>query len=258
MNCVDSKVVSHVGIGYFIFLIFTCWLFGRSKHNILVHQNNYAITMLLNFVCLWYFSSSYGGFCLIAWERDDGIFTIPFYQFAIGATLSIVFTQIISLRPSSGSLTTLIHFIWCAVQHTMFLWGSLAFHKSSRVFWIASSITLMVLDYYHTIKDSKASYANKPRMVRYLLVILGFYEFLYVAIHLWSPYQEHIINYFISELFFLINTILASTLFCILVLQYGKGLFHTPQYKLLEPGFTANKTPQDIINTRNRFHLYAT
>jgi len=211
--------------------------------------------MLLNLLCLWYFSAVYGGFCWISWERDDGIFTIPFYQFAIGATICVIFTQILSLRPHSGSLTTLIHFIWCFVYHAMFLWGSLAFHHNARVFWIASSIVLMVLDFYHTIKDSKASYSNKPRMVKYLLIILALYEFFYVAIHLWSPYQEHIINYFNLELFFLLNTTIATTLFCILVLQYGKGLYHVTQYKLYKPGFVKNST-ENITQLRDAFHMY--
>lgn len=255
MVCVDSLIVAHVGIGYFIFLIFTCWLFGRSKHNILVHENKFAITLLLNLLCVWYFSASYGGFCWIAWERDDGIFTIPFYQFAIGATLSIIFTQIISLRPKSGSLTVLVHFLWCLVYNFMFLWGTLAFKRTERVFWIASSIVLAVFSYYHAVKDSKASTANKPRMVTYLLVILGFYQFFNFSIHLWSPYQEHIINYFTSELLFLINSILSSTLVCLLVLQYNKGLLHNPQSKLIYPGFT-NDTP-NIAQLRRNFHLSA-
>lgn len=255
MSCVDSSIINHVGLGYFIFLIFTCWLLGRSKHNILVHENNFTVTLILNLICVWYFSASYGGFCWLEWLRDDGIFTIPFYQFAIGSTLNILFTQIISLRPKSGSLTVLVHFIWCLVYNIMFLYGSLAFKRSHRIFWIASSIVLAVLSFYHTVKDSRASLSNKPLMVRYLLIILAFYQFFYFAIHLWSPYQEHIINYFVSELFFLINTILATTLICILVLQYGKALFHTPQSKLYTPGFTTN-TNVSIQEIRTRFHLH--
>lgn len=254
MICVDSLIVNHVGIGYFIFLIFSCWLFGRVKHNSLVHENNFAITLLLNLLCIWYFGASYGGFCWSTWLRDDGEFTIPLYQFAIGATLNIIFTQIISLRPKSGSLNVLVHFLWCLIYNIMFLQGTLAFKKSNRIFWIASSIVMAVLSFYHTVKDSRASYPNKPLMVRYLLVILAFYQFFYFAIHLWSPYQEHIINYFVSELFFLINTILSSTFVCILVLQYGKALFHIPKYKTYTPGIISSieANPKDI---NLQFHL---
>lgn len=236
MVCVVSLAVNHVAIGFFLFFIFACWVTGRTKHNMLVHANNFAVALLLNLLCLWYFAASYGGFCWMEWERDDGVFTIPFYQFAIGATLNTLFTLILSLRPKSGAMVILIHFIWCLIYNMMFLWGSMSYARSQRIFWLAGSIVLASFSFYHAFKDSKVAYPDKPRMVKYLLVVLAVHQFFYFSIFLWSPFQENLIGYFTLELLHFLNTGITTLIVCVLVLQYGKAFYHKPQTALLRPG----------------------
>lgn len=236
MVCVSSLVVNHLASGFYLFLIFICWVSGRSKHNVLVHANNFAVALLLNLICLWYFAASYGGFCWMEWERDDGVYTIPFYQFAISATINTLFTLIVSLRPQSGAMVILIHFAWCLVYNLMFLWGSMAFTHAQRVFWIAGAMVLALFSFYHAVKDSKVAYPDKPRMVKYLLVVLALYQFIYFSAFLWSPFQQGLIGFFAFELVLFLAASISTTIVCILVLQYGKALFHKPQTSLLKPG----------------------
>jgi hypothetical protein len=258
--CIDSDAIIITGGSLFTALAVICWISGRRKHNPTVHLNNHAIFLFVDLMCVWLWGAFWGDLCWSGWERDDGVFDIPIYQFLIGSATSILFTNILVDNPRGQAVLVFIHVIVKLLFNIFLLMSVMAYHNHARTFWYWMAIVMGVVGYFHVLKESHVAYQGRPRLIRYLVILLGCFEFFYVMLITWSPLHQHLISTMNVELGIILVSVIITFICSFIIIQYGRVIKSNTQPSIFKPNYITHllngKSPQDIISIRNSMHTW--